>query len=1381
MTPAHDLPTGSVLQGRYQIVSALGAGGFGAVYKARQLATGQPVAVKVMKPVDHEHDLTRDKRVARFRREMEMCGQLHHPNIVSLIDSGQTDDGRLFAVFEFVPGKTLEQVLAEEGPLHPREARHLMLQVLDALSCAHGKGVVHRDLKPANLMIVSTGTRRNALVLDFGVGAMAEESQTADYSKLTSAHEWLGTPHYTAPEQVRGHPPTTQSDIYAWGLLYLECLTGHAVITGGSVAEILTSQLGPEPVPVPPTLRHHRLGRLIRRATVKEVSERAATASTLLRDLEECDVSDLDRYMALDVNAATMSSDQLHDARDPAAAESARRAAVTAAATRPGSGKRSAERDGGRLVDGERRQVTMLCCSLLPAAERGDDLDAIDDLIHVQQEICGDVADQHRGQLAGGLGHQLLVEFGYPSARDDDARRAARAALAIRAAVAAHNAARPPGDRVVVRIGLHTGLVAYGPDESSRRISGQIAGMTPMVAAQLSARAAPDTIVVSAAAHQLLRDHFELTSGGSQTLDGTSREMGLFQLAGERARTGGVSGIEPITPRLVGRDREMELLLGRWQQVCDGSGHAVLVTGEPGIGKSRLVGELGRRLGRRTLVWLESRCTPETRNRVLHPLIELLDRMLELGEGPPAQRLERLEVRLIGYGFRPAEAVPLFAALLGVPLDNRYPPLDLSPQRQRELTMDAVVSLLIELGERQPVVFLVEDLHWADPTTLEFLGRLVDAAPGGRVLALLTARPEFVPPWPTSGMFQIQLARLARAHVEEIVNLVTAGRALPGEVLDQVVHRTDGVPLFVEELTRMVVESGALTARDGRYQLTGALSEVAIPTTLRDSLTARLDRLGRAKTTAQLASALGREFDLELLTAVSTDDAGAVQEDLDRLTEADLVHHKRRLRNPTWLFRHALIRDTAYESMPRRVQHKVHARIAATLEERFPEVVEARPELLAMHHAAADQKPTAIGYAQQAALGALMGANYPYAVRHAREAIGWLDAIPDPRQRAEMELGFNAIITPSLMSTVGWRDPELEATIDRSAELNDQLGPSAFTGTTLWALMLFRHMGGRDGEQARTLAARLLAHARDTGDTSEEVMAEAAIAHTLWINGRYREAREHFDQVLARYDPAAHGGHAFVYGHDSRIWAAISYAEALWFMGEPDRSLALAEQCIGWGRALNHANTLAVAYIFYILLRHDRGEREAIEPMWQALLELSDRHGLPIHVAYAGVVRSWAVGDVAAAQNHLALLETTGTELGLSFYRSVVAEAEAERGHLHAALTRIRTCRAAAEQVGERYYLAELLRLEGRFLVARDPGAAGDAEALLARAIEVAREQGVAMSGLRAGLDLARLLDRRGRREAARELLAPMVAGFREGLDSAPLVEAHELLAALER
>jgi TOMM system kinase/cyclase fusion protein len=1346
MTDAHELRAGSILQGRYEITTALGSGGFGAVYKAIQLATHQPVAIKVMHPIADELEAKRDNRVARFRREMDLCARLQHPNIVGLVDSGQTDDGRLFAAFQFASGRGLDRVLLEDGPMSPRETRYLMSQVLDALSCAHNLGVVHRDLKPANIMLVSTGTRRNALVLDFGIGAMAHDLTDPSQAKLTGQHEWLGTPHYTAPEQIRGYPPTSQSDIYSWGLVYLECLLGYPVIAGTPVMAWMF-HLGPDPVPIPPQLRHHPLGRLLHRAVIKDVTERTATAANLLRELDDCDVSDLERFAG--GLSGTMVTDRHGLAPHPAPGARPAGAPGAPGAFGPTTPSSSAAPD--RLVDGERRQITAVCCSLAPVA--GLDLDDLDALIQTQYEICIRVAEQFHGELGGGLGHQVLVEFGYPAASEDDVVRAARTALAIRAAVAERNAAVAGARRLEIRLGIHTGMVAYDPNETEVRISSRMFSMTTMIASQLSAAAAPDSIVASAATAQALRAHILMTPIGTHVIEGVSRGIELYRVESVRARAivrdtqeGG-----PSRP-LVGREREIALLMERWGQVAGGAGQSVLVTGEAGIGKSRLATELSRRIGARAHTLLEARCTLETCNRVLHPILEVLERVLDLGEIEPDARLDRIEAALIEFGFRPGDVVPLVAGLLSVPHSDRYPAVELAPNRRRELTLDMIVSLLIELSERTPVVLVVEDLHWADPTTLDLLSALVAAIPSSCVLALFTARLDFTPPWPNSATDQIQLARLTRPQVEQIVALLTGGKALPAGVLEQMVARADGVPLFVEELTRMVLESGALAARGDHYVVTGSLSEVAIPTTLRASLMARLDRLGRAKKTAQLAAALGREFDLALLTAVGSLDEAAVQEDLERLAAVDLVHHKRRLRNPTWLFRHALIRDTAYESMPRRVQQKVHARIAEVIEQQFPEMAHARPDLLALHHVAADQKAQAIRYAQKAALNALMGSAYSHAIHHAREAIGWLDAIPariggasssssgvidlpqgsdeaDRLDRIEAELGLRVTLGVPLMLTQGFASKEVEANYLRLLELCQLAGDRAVSRQfpALWGLWTFRLISG-DHAGAQEAAARLTTLGERTGDTGIRLAALTAHGTAVMMRGRLSEAHRVFEDALSLYDPIAHAGLAVLFGQDA---GAMCAAFLTWVHAhDTDRSRAdtRAAEAMEMCDALGQPSTRAFVETVLATWRCLRGDFAEAERHADVAIRLAAEQAMPHWHAQAQITRGWAIAGLGRADEGAAIaragigaLTGIGSKAGMTFYWGALAEAELAAGRVDQATTALEEAVRYMALSGERIYQAGLALIEAKIAIAAgERDAADDA---LARALAVAYQQ----------------------------------------------------------
>jgi len=597
-------------EGRYELIAKLGEGGFGTVHKARQRTTGQLVAVKVMRLAEPWKGALADARVVRFLREVRLCAQLCHPNIVQIVDSGQTADGDPYTVFAYAPGDTLADVLAAGGPLAPREARHLMLQVLDGLACAHAQGIVHRDLKPSNIMIVATGARRNAVILDFGIGAMVDAGQGAGSARLTTSRDALGTPGYGAPEQSRGAEPSPSADIFSWGLVFIECLTGAPVYAGASAAEIFYQLLGPDPVPMPPVLERHPLGALLRRAVHKDVAVRASRAGELFDALDACELPapSWDRASAhapaappLDV--ATSATWRITASRPPGA---------------------------------ERRHVTGLVCRI---CARSADQEAVDEALRSSFALAADVARRSGGYVAAALGDELLVVFGYPRAEEDDARRAARAALAIVSAIRTENHRRAPGGIAVdVTIGVHSGPVLAG-DERGLADASLALGATPRTAAAVAASAAPGCVMVTAAARRLIRMDFDL---GPPALLGAGASE-AFELLGERVDGAALSERDAAAP-LVGRDREVELLLERWKRARGGMGHACLLTGEPGIGKSRLAHELRARLFAEDYTFLESRCSPDTRHDALFPISTLLKRELGLdGASSAEEKVRRLE------------------------------------------------------------------------------------------------------------------------------------------------------------------------------------------------------------------------------------------------------------------------------------------------------------------------------------------------------------------------------------------------------------------------------------------------------------------------------------------------------------------------------------------------------------------------------------------------------------------------------------------------------------------------------------------------------------------------------------------------------------------
>ncbi|WP_437735081.1 TOMM system kinase/cyclase fusion protein [Sorangium sp. So ce1335] len=1342
---------GAVLGDRYEILAELGEGGFGTVYKARQLATGQFVAIKVLQLGSSGAAQAREKRIARFQREMQLCGQLHHPNIVRLIDSGQADEAVVYSVFEFVPGKDLAQILAEEGPLDPREARHFMLQILDALGCAHAQGVIHRDLKPANLMIIPTGARRNVLVLDFGIGALTEEASRDEKARITLTNESVGTPAYAAPEQLRGQPPTPRSDLYAWGLVFLECLTGKRVIAGDTAADVIFNQLSAEPVAIPSTILDHPLGDILRRTTAKDAAARNVTTEGLLRELEECDVSGLRSRSA--------------PARLQPAASDVRTQTVELA------GQGSSGGLSRRLVEGERRQITAVCCTLT-ASSTGHgpvDTEELDQLLGLQQEACTMIARRFNGHVAGVLGDKVLFYFGYPTAREDAARRAAEAAremagdlLRRREALEAEREVR-----IDLRIGIHTGLViARELRDPTIAGLGYVVGTTPKLATQLSAAAEPGRILVSGETQRLLRKHFALEEDGTRPLDGFDAPVEIFRL-----REGNVSGGLRDVP-LVGRARELESLLERWGRVRDGAGQAVLVTGEPGIGKSRLARELEEKLHEEPHTWLASRCTPDSANSAFYPIVDLLERMVDpRREAKPDDRAEKLEALLSLHGFDLAEAMPLFAPLLSLTLPQRWAPLDVSPQKQRELTRNAVLLLLFEMAEKEPVALLIEDLHWADPSTLELLGQLIGEVGSSRVLALFTARPDFAPSWSPAAVLQIQLGRLDRSEVEQMTTKVTEGRALPAEVVDTIADRTDGVPLFVEELVLAMIETGVLIKNDELYALAKPLAEVAIPSTLRDLLVARLDGMGRAKETAQVAAAIGREFTLDLLSAASPRGDAEAREDLDRLVAAELVHRRRRLKSDAYLFKHALVRDAAYESMLKRSRQQVHARIAKALEEKTRETAVERPELLARHHAAAEQMREAVRYAQEAAMAALKRSAHAEALAHAREASGWLEFILDERARIEAELALDGIIVPALMGSQGFASSELERVLQRSRQLIDLLGESEHAFPNLWALALVS-FSRDDIDDAVTLSMRLLDLATTTRDTSREQAARCLLGICYFSLGRLNEARAELSAAVDLYERHSPRDQILVYGVDCGVVALQYLGTVLAVQGLLDQALARSLDGDAWSRELNNRHAIASNLYGRCWVHQLRRERGTILSLSDEMRQITAAYGFAFFVPASEMLRAWAEKELEAAEAILATLVAARGMSGVALMASFVVELLVERGRHEEALRRLDEA-IAADRLRPQWYAADLLRLKGELLASSDPA---HAESCLRQAAELAGAQGALLFELRASRALAELFLKQGRRAESRATLEPVLDRITEGLGCEDVLAARSLL-----
>ena len=1345
-------------EGRYEAGEQLGEGGFGQVFQARQLATGQLVAIKVLQ-LQQNRQL--ETQLARFRREMELCAGLHHPNIVRLIDSGQLGDDVLCTVFEYVPGESLASLL-RQGGLEPREATHLMTQVLDALGCAHAAGVAHRDLKPHNIMVTDTGVRRNAMVLDFGIGALVEAAQLDELARLTKTNELLGTPAYAAPEQLRGLKPTTRSDLYSWGLVFLECLTGERALTADNVAELLAKQTGPEPVPIPAWLRSHQLGRVLSRVLVKDVERRNVDAAEIMRELDRREI-------------AGSSLDTLGGHRNNQAKEAIDPDADTGSATLLES--LDLERGG---LSGEHRQVTAMCCSLHVGRAESSELDLrlYLNLIQAQQRIWGDIIREHGGYFAGSIGGRYLIYFGYPLAKEDDALRALRCARALIEATRDQAApiAAEFGLEVSATVGVHTGMIVTQL-LSSGTLYSDVIGMAPVIAERIDAP--PNSVVVSGATEAVVRARFEFEAHDALDCPEYNEPIALFRVVGERG-----DQAEP-EHEFVGRSQELSLLLHRWQLASSGEGQTILLSADVGVGKTHLVREFDRQIPGEHQ-FLICRCAPEARNSALLPIIELVEQLLvaraaeelgsDSGQTPQTalsdgQRANLLDALLQEFEFE-SDSFQLLAELLSIPLDpQRYPPLALMLDHKRELTIGALVGLLFELSEQAPLLFVVEDIQWADPSTLALLEQLFAEVETSSACVVLTARPEFEAPAALEFAARVKLTQLGRDEVVELLAKLSGGVAFPPALVEQIIERADGVPLFVEALAEMLLNNLRAAGEST------SSFEFEVPASLRDALTARLDRLGPAKRTAHVASALGREFSAKLLERIAREFAeGDVKTHAQALTKAGLLTRKRRRGAVHYTFKHALVREVAHEAMMAADRRAIHTRIASTLEQDFAKVVATRPDLLAMHHHHAGNALRAVQYAQQAAIMAMLRSANVEAGAHAREALRWLPEIEDPRARAEAELDLNGILTKVVMLTQGHGAVDMEALLARSELLISELGDSKQVFPNLAAFVAFQIVRGNIAA-AQELAERLLAIAETGDDSGQKVHALSTLSQISFFAGQFAKQREYSERALALFDPLTHGGLLFLYGQDAKITIDGFLCANLTICGQLDAGVEVARRNRERAQTLNIPHLTYTAYYAEQCMHYYRGDKAAVVALSDEVRALAAAHGGSWYVMLAESLRGWAEGNLETMRRFVGMTRAMGASFARGFAAIHAAEVELAEGHPDHGLELIDFALQNVDD-GSRMVEPEMHRLKALLLAAKHDDTAGRQAAIasIRAALRTANETGACLFQLRAAVAMLQLSEGLELDEDPRDNLATVLDSFED--ESHPEVESARSLFA---
>jgi class 3 adenylate cyclase/predicted ATPase len=1042
----------------------------------------------------------------------------------------------------------------------------------------------------------------------------------------------------------------------------------------------------------------------------------------------------------------------------------------------------TARRDAPAQADAERRQLTVMFCDLVGSTALSAQLDPEDlrEVIAAYHRTVAEVVAGFDGFVAKYMGDGVLVYFGYPRAHEDDAERAVRAGLGVIDTVGRLDL------KLQARVGIATGLVIVGDligEGSAQEQS--VVGETPNLAARLQALAEPDAVVIAAATRRLVGDLFEYGDLGAVELKGIAAPVQAWQVLRPSVVASRFEALRgSALTRLVGRDEEIDLLLRRWARTKAGDGQVVLVSGEAGLGKSRITAALAERLHAEPHIRLRYFCSPYHQDSALFPFIDQLGRASGFArDDPPTARLQRLEV-LLARAAPPDEDVALLADLLSLPASERHPLPNLSPQRKKERTLEALIRQLEGLACQQPVFMVFEDAHWIDPTSRELLDLTVERVRSLPVLLIVTFRPEFQPPW--TGQPQVTmlaLNRLDRHDRTALVEQIAGGKELPDDVVAQIVERTDGVPLFVEELSKSVLESGLLREERDRYVLDGALPPFAIPTTLHDSLMARLDRLASVRLVAQTGAAIGREFSYQLLRAVSRLPEDELQAALARLVASELVFQRGTSPDAVYSFKHALVQDAAQGSLLRSSRQQLHAQIAEALETQSSELMDSQPELFAQHYAEAGLVEKSIAWWGKAGRRSVDRSALAEAVAQFQRALHQLALMPDTTERKRQELEIHSALGAVLLAVKGFAAPETGQAYARARELWEQLGsPSEFLQIPFGQSRYHAHRGELD--LAQLLDEDLLRLSRRRNDSAGLVLGHDSSGRNMFICGRFGSSRSHLEEVLALYDPSSHRSIVHQAGFYPRVNSQGFLGIVLFCLGFPDQALGRSSAAIAEARRLVHPPSVAQSLGLSAILLSLVGDNAALEERTDQLFAVAIEQGFPFFRATGTILRGWVKvknGDVAEGISLLrsgsTAYRTTGAEGWLPNYLALLARACEIAGEVEEALTQLDDALQIVERTGERWQEAELIRHKGQLLLRQ--GRSEDAEELYRKALGIDEEQGAKLWELRAAVSLARLRRDQGRRAEARDLLAPVYGWFTEGFDTPDLKEAKALLGEL--
>lgn len=1241
------------LDDHFIILEQVGEGANAIVYRAKQKSTQQIVAIKKLK-IDRFLESEKSKKmIARFKRETELCAQLNHPNIVSVIDTGVDKDNYPFAVYEYVSGETLKSYIQKKGRLTSNETKVLMEQVLDALSAAHAKGIVHRDLKPQNIMVFTSGSKVYIKILDFGIGAMTHQFKPFDQTQLTMTEDVLGTPIYAAPEQLRGGVPTTQSDLYAWGLITLECLTGTTVLSGNTLAEVFHQHLALSNIPLPSALVDHEIGTFLRTILQKSLDKRASDTQEVLTRFQSLNFSTL-------VGVIGNSNGNLDDTTT------------------------EINYLNSVLPKISKRNITVLAIKIrVKKGGNNIDLEILETIQKDQFNSVKDLAIQYGGYIAASYANHIIVYFGYPEADDSFVRRAGKTALFIRDEIERRNENLKInyGITFTSKMAIHTGEFLIKPNEVPE-------GFVPEIAIEQLNVTPPNQVLCSEISEQLLNRNYNLKKLHSQNTEELQGDY--FELISEKE----ADTLSSTLSNLVGRVSEKKEIFDDWTKFKkDKTTSLCLLHGEAGMGKSSLIANFCNTLKKQRENYLMLQVVPEGQNSALKPFLSHLLQCIKLDKPDGTAVIDTLTTLATSINKEDVEQrVAVLCAWLGLNYQAQITNLQLSPQKQKQIVFQFLTDFLKNRFQGENYALIVEDVHWLDPTSIEFIQTLA-TIPDIPFFLFLSSREKEV--LSIENITFITVEAMDVVDTELLCKFLLGNKNVDTDVLNYIHQKANGIPLYVEELVLTLQQENFLSLdnQTNTYQLNNLAKLAAIPAKLSDLLHARLDQLVVAKPLAQAASVLGRFFKPDLLKVITQIDKTELDNALLDLLEAKIIVTDLQEAGG-YVFRHALIRDAAYNSILNQERKAIHLNVAEVLEEN-----QSKGESfeIAEHYGWAESFEKAVDIGKNAAKYALGRSMNQETLVMCAKVKQWISESELLKTDLNLSLSIEAIKINALMAVYGWAAPQIKSAALKAFEELKTVDYTELDKTTIieiyWALIMYYHVAS-ERENMKVLVDQLKISTNEI--KGEDMMISSSLLEGLYyyIDGNNNEATTLFDQAYELIEEKDGAERYLTIDIDNEVHllaiSSLMYSQK----DQKDKGREYGEKSIKVAKEINHVSSLGLALFYHSAYYYFERNQNKTQELAQELLALSDQHGLVAYGAYGAILLNWALGNKEPIDQIITQLEMMGCKLGLTLYKSMVADLDFQAGNYTEALDRIEQCLELCEINKEFYYQKNLLEVK---------------------------------------------------------------------------------------